>query len=83
MRRARHGVPVREALAAAGLGAHGDRWFATEDPFSFDTEHLAYHPTARRLEHGTPPAPVFFLAQGGMDIVSEVGVEQDPRGRAS
>jgi kynureninase len=51
-------------------------WFATDDPFSFDTEHLAYHPTARRLEHGTPPAPVFFLAQGGMDIIAEVGVER-------
>jgi len=51
-------------------------WFATEDPFSFDLEHLAYHPTARRLEHGTPPAPVFFLAQGGIDIISEVGVER-------
>ena len=51
-------------------------WFATEEPFSFDTEHLAYHPSARRLEHGTPPAPVFFLAQGGIDIISEVGVER-------
>ncbi|HEX6845053.1 MAG TPA: aminotransferase class V-fold PLP-dependent enzyme, partial [Actinomycetota bacterium] len=29
-------------------------WFAMEEPFSFDTEHLRYHPTARRLEHGTP-----------------------------
>ena len=27
-------------------------------------------PTARRLEHGTPPAPVFFLAQGGLDIIA-------------
>ena len=51
-------------------------WFATDEPFSFDTEHLAYHPTARRLEHGTPPAPVFFLAQGGIDVISEVGVER-------
>ena len=51
-------------------------WFATEQPFSFDTEHLAYHPTARRLEHGTPPAPVVFLAQGGIDIISEVGVDR-------
>ena len=48
-------------------------WFGQADPFSFDREHLAYHPTARRLEHGTPPAPVFFLAQGGIDIISEVG----------
>jgi kynureninase len=51
-------------------------WFGSADPFSFDTEHLAYHDSARRLEHGTPPAPVFFLAQGGMDIVAEVGVER-------
>ena len=48
-------------------------WFGQAEPFSFDLEHLAYHPTARRLEHGTPPAPVFFLAQGGIDIISEVG----------
>ena len=47
-------------------------WFATREPFSFDNQHLDYHPTARRLEHGTPPAPVFFIAQGGLDIISEV-----------
>jgi kynureninase len=51
-------------------------WFATEEPFSFDTEHLAYHPTARRFEHGTPPAPVFFIAQGGLDVISEVTPER-------
>ena len=39
-------------------------WFATAEPFSFDNQHLEYHPTARRFEHGTPPAPVFFLARG-------------------
>ncbi len=48
-------------------------WFGQREPFAFDTEHLDYHPTARRLEHGTPPAPVFFIAQGGIDIISEVG----------
>jgi kynureninase len=48
-------------------------WFGQREPFTFDVEHLAYHPTARRLEHGTPPAPVFFIAQGGIDIISEVG----------
>jgi kynureninase len=51
-------------------------WFATAEPFSFDLEHLEYHPTARRLEHGTPPAPVVFLAQGGLDVIAEVGVER-------
>ena len=48
-------------------------WFATKEPFSFDLRHLDYHPSARRLEHGTPPAPVAFLAQGGLEIISEVG----------
>ena len=51
-------------------------WFATREPFSFDNQHLAYHPTARRLEHGTPPAPVLFLAQGGLEIISEVAPER-------
>jgi kynureninase len=51
-------------------------WFATAAPFSFDTEHLTYHPTARRLEHGTPPAPVYFIAQGGLDVIAEVGVDR-------
>jgi kynureninase len=48
-------------------------WFATNEPFSFDLEHLDYHTTARRLEHGTPAAPVSFIAQGGLDIITEVG----------
>jgi kynureninase len=48
-------------------------WFATREPFSFDLQHLDYHPSARRLEHGTPAAPVAFIAQGGLDIITEVG----------
>jgi kynureninase len=47
-------------------------WFATAEPFTFDNQHLEYHASARRLEHGTPPAPVFFLAEGGLDIIAEV-----------
>jgi kynureninase len=62
------------ALAPAITG-----WFGTEEPFGFDAERSTYHPSARRLEHGTPPAPVFFIAQGGMDVITEVGV---PRIRA-
>jgi len=51
-------------------------WFGTNEPFSFDTKHLEYHPTARRFEHGTPPAPVFFIAQGGLDVIAEVTPER-------
>ncbi len=64
----------RELLSSLEPAVTG--WFATREPFSFDNQHLDYHPSARRLEHGTPPAPVFFLAQGGLDIVGEVGVER-------
>jgi selenocysteine lyase/cysteine desulfurase len=50
-------------------------WMAQEEPFAFDHKHLKPHPTARRLESGTPPAPVAFIAQGGLDIITEVGPE--------
>jgi kynureninase len=48
-------------------------WFGTREPFSFDLQHLDYHPSARRFEHGTPAAPVAFIAQGGLDVITEVG----------
>jgi kynureninase len=48
-------------------------WFGTLEPFSFDLQNLDYHPSARRLEHGTPAAPIAFIAQGGLEIISEVG----------
>lgn len=64
----------RDLLAALEPTVTG--WFGTADPFSFDPQHLQRHPTARRLEHGTPPAPVFFLAQGGIDIINEVGPDR-------
>ncbi len=48
-------------------------WFATAEPFSFDLQHWDLHRSARRLEHGTPAAPVAFIAQGGLDIITEVG----------
>jgi kynureninase len=51
-------------------------WFGTADPFSFDNQHLEYHASARRFEHGTPPAPVYFLAEGGLEIINEVTPER-------
>jgi selenocysteine lyase/cysteine desulfurase len=51
-------------------------WFATVEPFSFDLQRLEYHATARRFEHGTPPAPALFLAQGGLDVVADVTPER-------
>jgi kynureninase len=51
-------------------------WMAQREPFLFDAKHLDYHPTARKLETGTPPAPIAFIAQGGLDIISEATPER-------
>jgi kynureninase len=51
-------------------------WFGQAEPFAFKTEELDYHPTARRFETGTHPAPTAFIAQGGLEIITEVGPER-------
>jgi kynureninase len=51
-------------------------WMAQREPFMFDAKHLDYHPSARKLETGTPPAPITFIAQGGLDIIAEVTPER-------
>jgi kynureninase len=51
-------------------------WWSTREPFSFDLEHLDWHPTARRFEQGTHAAPIPFIAQGGLEIISEVTPER-------
>ncbi|HEV8572229.1 MAG TPA: aminotransferase class V-fold PLP-dependent enzyme [Actinomycetota bacterium] len=51
-------------------------WFSTREPFSFDLQELDWHPTARRFEQGTPAAPVPFIAQGGLEIITEVTPER-------
>jgi len=50
-------------------------WWGQADPFDFSLE-LDRHATARRLETGTHPAPVAFIAHGGLEIISEVGPAQ-------
>ena len=47
-------------------------WWSQREPFSFRVQELDYHPTARRFETGTHPAPIPFIAQGGLEIISEV-----------
>jgi kynureninase len=51
-------------------------WWSTREPFSFDLQNLDWHPTARRFEQGTHPAPVPFIAHGGLEIISEVTPER-------
>lgn len=51
-------------------------WWSQREPFAFRLTELDFHPTARRLEQGTHPAPIPFIAQGGLEIISEVTPER-------
>ncbi|HYH28554.1 MAG TPA: aminotransferase class V-fold PLP-dependent enzyme, partial [Actinomycetota bacterium] len=51
-------------------------WWSQREPFSFRTTELDYHPSARRFETGTHPAPVAFIAHGGLEIITEIGPER-------
>jgi kynureninase len=48
-------------------------WWSQREPFAFRTTELDFHPTARRFETGTHPAPSAFVAHGGLEIIAEVG----------
>ena len=51
-------------------------WWGQREPFAFDSTNLDYHPTARRLETGTHAAPIPFIAQGGLEIITEATPER-------
>jgi kynureninase len=51
-------------------------WWSQREPFAFKTQELDWHPTARRFETGTHPAPTAFIAHGGLEIITEVGPER-------
>jgi kynureninase len=51
-------------------------WWSQREPFSFNLRELDWHPTARRLETGTHPAPIAYIAHGGLEIIGEAGVER-------
>jgi kynureninase len=51
-------------------------WFAHRDQFAFDTQHLEYADTARRLEAGTPSLAAVYAGRAGLEYVHEIGVER-------
>lgn len=51
-------------------------WWSQREPFGFRISELDFHPSARRLETGTHAAPIPFIAQGGLEIISEVRPER-------
>jgi kynureninase len=50
-------------------------WFGTKDPFDFDRTGLRLRDDARRFETGTFPLPQAWTALGGLEIITEVGVD--------
>jgi len=50
-------------------------WFAQEDIMAMDITRYDPSSTARRFEAGTPPVPNTYMAEAGLAIVHEVGLE--------
>ncbi|MBE3566947.1 MAG: aminotransferase class V-fold PLP-dependent enzyme [Thermogemmatispora sp.] len=50
-------------------------WFGHRQQFQFKTKELEFRPDAARIELGTPAVPSVYVANAGMEIVREIGVE--------
>jgi selenocysteine lyase/cysteine desulfurase len=50
-------------------------WFAQANPFAYDPQHIDLAPTARRFESGSPPVPNVYAAMPGIQLLSEIGME--------
>ena len=51
-------------------------WFGHRDQFQFKTREFEFRAGAARIEMGTPAVPAVYAANGGLDIVQEISVEQ-------
>jgi selenocysteine lyase/cysteine desulfurase len=50
-------------------------WFAQDDIFAMDVTRYQPSTTARRFEAGTPAVPNTYMAEAGLGILHEVGLE--------
>jgi len=50
-------------------------WFAQANPFAYDPQHIDLALTARRFESGSPPVPNVYAAMPGIQLLSEIGME--------
>ncbi|GAB4515596.1 MAG: kynureninase [Anaerolineae bacterium] len=50
-------------------------WFAHQQPFAFDVEHLTLREDAYRLANGTPGVASLYAIQPGVEVIAQVGVE--------
>ncbi len=51
-------------------------WFGHREQFNFKTREFVFRDDATRVELGTPAVPAIYSANGGLDIVREIGVER-------
>ena len=49
-------------------------WWAMEDVFAFDVQHLDLAKSARRFEYGTPAVAAVATARAGISLLDEVGI---------
>lgn len=50
-------------------------WFGHREQFEFKTREFEFRPDATRIEMGTPAVPTIYTANGGLEIVLEIGVD--------
>lgn len=50
-------------------------WAAHREPFAFAPAPMDFAPDAMRFLSGTPNVPAMYSAQGGYEIINEIGVE--------
>src|SRR5205823_12079199 len=62
----------KDRIAAARPTALG--WWAMENPFDFDVQHLDLAGNARRFEYGTPAIAAAYTARAGLALLDEVGI---------
>jgi kynureninase len=51
-------------------------WLSHQHPFAFDIDDQDVRGDAMHMMNGTPSIPAYYAAIGGLDIVSEVGIER-------
>jgi selenocysteine lyase/cysteine desulfurase len=51
-------------------------WFGHREQFKFKTREFEFRDDAARVEMGTPAVPTIYTANGGLDIVKEIGVDR-------
>ncbi len=50
-------------------------WLAHQKPFAFNTAEIEYASGSYRYLSGTPPIPALYTCQAGLEIITEIGID--------